>query len=385
MSSRKVLRSQENDATLPTLGYAGPTAKLKAAPTTTTISSPNNGGPPTAPRSAFMCFTDCKKLEIMKANGIVEESDELLKLVASEWRSLSTNDRAYWDEVARNDKVRFVREKAAYKGPWSVPKRRAKKHPLAPKRPMSAFLMFSQKRRSQVKLDNPDMSNTDVSRLLGEMWRNASAKERAPYVEKEQGQRAVYKEQIKKFREDQAKLDAASRTSHKTVQKQMAEYPPPLTATAARPTYETLSSSLPSAFETAVRIGTVEDAANAADKAGGQRVMFRHSFGAPSSSFRSSHLFDTHRSAPPSHHGAPPSHHIAPPSHHSTAPSHHSAPEYYNYPPPDHRATAYPPPVHRPLPPLRFEDDDDLMYNSGHGFFSDGLNFNFYSGSNGYP
>ena len=51
----------------------------------------------------------------------------------------------------------FVREKEQYKGEWSIPKRRAKKHPGAPKRPMSAFLKYSQSRRGKVKEDNPDM------------------------------------------------------------------------------------------------------------------------------------------------------------------------------------------------------------------------------------
>ena len=69
------------------------------------------------------------------------------------------------------------------------------------------------------------MSNTDVSRLLGEMWRNASPKERAPYVEQEEKERAVYKKDIARFRADQANLDAASRTSHQNV-KRMNDYRP---------------------------------------------------------------------------------------------------------------------------------------------------------------
>jgi len=51
----------------------------------------------------------------------------------------------------------FVREKEQYKGEWIIPKRRAKKDPRAPKRPMSAFLKYSKTRRSKVKEDNPDM------------------------------------------------------------------------------------------------------------------------------------------------------------------------------------------------------------------------------------
>jgi hypothetical protein len=144
---------------------------------------------------------------------------------------------------------RYVREKSEYKGIWKLPKRRAKKHPLAPKRPMSAFLKYSQKRRTMVKVQNPNMSNTDISRLLGEMWRSASPSEKAPYVEEEKLERAKYKEgksangdlketklllapsqllfpfpslAIKKFRENQAKLEAASRTSHQSVRQQVA-------------------------------------------------------------------------------------------------------------------------------------------------------------------
>jgi hypothetical protein len=115
---------------------------------------------------------------------------------------------------------RFAREKAEYKGPWEVPKRRARKHPLAPKRPMSAFLKYSQKRRQDVKEANPEMNNTDISRLLGEMWRAADASEKEPYVESEKVERAIYNEAIATWREEQAHLDAASRTSHHSVQQQ---------------------------------------------------------------------------------------------------------------------------------------------------------------------
>lgn len=83
--------------------------------------------------------------------------DDILKIVAEEWKQLTDEDRAYWDEESRDDKVRFVQEKAAFKGTWNIPKRRAKKHPLAPKRPMSAFLKFSQQHRGKVKHENPDM------------------------------------------------------------------------------------------------------------------------------------------------------------------------------------------------------------------------------------
>ena len=72
-------------------------------------------------------------------------------------------------------------------------------------------------------MSNSDLSNTDVSRLLGEMWRSASPAEKKPYVEEEKIERAKYKEEIKRWRERQAILDAASRTSHHSVQREAAK------------------------------------------------------------------------------------------------------------------------------------------------------------------
>ena len=152
----------------------------------------------------------------MKKEGISKDNDDLLKVFASAWKSLSDKERSHWDEEARHDKVRFVKEKAAYKGHWNQPKRRAKKDPDAPKRPMSAFLKFSKTRRKKVREENPNVSNTDVSRLLGEIWRNATDEEKAPYVETEIIERNKYKEVMKKWKEEKAQFDAEIRTSHET-------------------------------------------------------------------------------------------------------------------------------------------------------------------------
>ena len=88
--------------------------------------------PPKPPRSAFMCFTDAKKKELLERDGLPQKKKELLNLgtchssksalfscidlildcscllVAVEWRKLSDRERAFWDEEARNDKVRYV-------------------------------------------------------------------------------------------------------------------------------------------------------------------------------------------------------------------------------------------------------------------------------------
>jgi hypothetical protein len=67
---------------------------------------------------------------------------------------------------------------------------------------MSAFLYFSQGRRKQIKDQNQDIKNTQVSRLLGEMWRNSSEDARKPYIDKEKGEREKYKVAIAEWRKE---------------------------------------------------------------------------------------------------------------------------------------------------------------------------------------
>jgi hypothetical protein len=74
---------------------------------------------------------------------------------------------------------------------------------------MSAFLYFSMGKRTQIKEDHPDMKNTEVSRLLGEMWRNAPEEDRLPHIEKEKAERDKYKSAIAEWRtEFEAKQEA---------------------------------------------------------------------------------------------------------------------------------------------------------------------------------
>lgn len=61
--------------------------------------------PPKQPRTAFICFTDAKKNSILSAGG---NDKDLLHTVAAEWKLMSDRDRGYWEEEAREDKLRYV-------------------------------------------------------------------------------------------------------------------------------------------------------------------------------------------------------------------------------------------------------------------------------------
>uniref|UniRef100_A0A7S2EU25 HMG box domain-containing protein n=1 Tax=Trieres chinensis TaxID=1514140 RepID=A0A7S2EU25_TRICV len=170
---------------------------------------------PQAPKrfkSSYILFFMAKQQEIKDELGESATVTEISKRSAQKWRNLPAEERAYWDGVATKDKQRYMAEKAAYTGPWQVPYKRAKKDPSAPKRPMSAFLYFSQDKRRLIKEENPEMKNTEISVRLGEMWRHAPEAERQPHIDREIREREKYKIEMAKWRkEHEAKLEAQRR------------------------------------------------------------------------------------------------------------------------------------------------------------------------------
>jgi hypothetical protein len=189
---------------------------------------------PQAPKrfkSSYICFFTSKQAEFKKELGDTSTIAEISKLSGQKWKALPVDVRNYWDDVAAKDKVRYMSEKASYTGPWQVPSKRAKKDPSAPKRSMSAFLFFSQGRRSQIKAKNPELKNTEISKMLGDLWRNCPDDDRRPYVEKEKIEREKYKIAMAKWKVEFEKLEEEEKVRE---QQHYYQQHPPLLSTPQR-------------------------------------------------------------------------------------------------------------------------------------------------------
>lgn len=63
-----------------------------------------------------------------------------------------------------------------------MPKTKKKeKDPNRPKRPLTAFMRYSSKRRSKIRLEDPTKSMIQISKIIGEEWRNLSANDKRPF------------------------------------------------------------------------------------------------------------------------------------------------------------------------------------------------------------
>jgi len=169
-------------------------------------------------RSSYICFFTAQRPHIKQMLGPQANITEISKRSAEMWKNLPADQRQHWEEIAAKDKERFMNEKATYTGPWQVPSKRARKDPSAPKRSMSAFLYFALIERPKIKEKNPDMVNTDVSRLLGELWRAASEEEKRPFVEKEKVEREKYKIAMEEWKKQKEIKEEEERKKQKELE-----------------------------------------------------------------------------------------------------------------------------------------------------------------------
>ena len=77
--------------------------------------------------------------------------------------------------------------------------RRRKVDPKAPKKFKTAFMLFAMDERPKIIKDNPDISFTDVGRVLGQRWNNAHPDVRTKYSQMATKDRQRYEEEMASY------------------------------------------------------------------------------------------------------------------------------------------------------------------------------------------
>ena len=144
-------------------------------------------------------------------------------MVSKSWKLLDKSERSKWEKMAREDKVRYEREKASYKGPWKVPN---VKFEYGPKKPMSAFLAFGNERRGVIAESNPRLSNAEISSLLSKLWRECPADIKKAYRDREAREREAFKKNRaawERIKRREAGIDLPNSQSPTSAEEEMME------------------------------------------------------------------------------------------------------------------------------------------------------------------
>lgn len=127
---------------------------------------------------------------------------EFSKKCAEKWKGMGEKEKKRFADMAEKDKQRYDREMASYTPPQGEggAKKRKKKDPNAPKRPLSTFFLFSQDERPAVKALYPNYSVGEIAKELGERWNKVSPEVKAKYELKATQAKQNYEVEMGKYR-----------------------------------------------------------------------------------------------------------------------------------------------------------------------------------------
>lgn len=85
--------------------------------------------------------------------------------------------------------------------------KRSKKDPNAPKRPLSAFLLFSQEHRPDLQKEHPTESIGEISKRIGKMWSKIKPSEKKKFEEEAAKLKEAYEKKMAKYKKKKKSED----------------------------------------------------------------------------------------------------------------------------------------------------------------------------------
>lgn len=123
-----------------------------------------------------------------KKKLVKKDSDESKKLM-------------YLEDSKDAERKSIFMNTVAFELPVSNSKSKKSKDPNAPKKGMSAFMIFSNDHRNKVRDANPSLSFGEIGRKVGEAWKALSDKDKQVYVKKAEDDKKRYESELQTYTE----------------------------------------------------------------------------------------------------------------------------------------------------------------------------------------
>lgn len=180
---------------------------------------------PTKPKSAYICFVQSIREDFQKENPETKPNfSEISKLASEKWKVLSESEKKKFVDLAVIDKERYAEASKIYetsdigiaKQKEAKLAKKAAKDPNKPKKPLSAFLFFSNEFRKSVKESHPEFKLGDIAKMLGQMW--SKCENKSKYEKMNEAAKVEYDKAMDKY--NQIERPMAKKSRKKPVAKQ---------------------------------------------------------------------------------------------------------------------------------------------------------------------
>lgn len=173
---------------------------------------------PNAPKrnlSAYLLYQNAMR-ETFKSHNPNMTFGQLSKYTSAMYAELTPQEKEAWSNRAESDKSRFLLEMASYvptpgfdaRGEAidypkhtmpGVKRGKYTKDPNAPKRNLSAYLLYQNAMRDQFKADNPGMTFGQLSKYTSHMYKSLTLEEKAQWDIRAQEDKARYDIQMSTY------------------------------------------------------------------------------------------------------------------------------------------------------------------------------------------
>ena len=187
-------RSKQVKKTAPVAPQAEKSKTTKEVAQAKKVAPPPALQKPKRPMSGYLRFCNQARPKITAENPGAKLGD-ISKLMGAQWRALSDKEKvpfndAYNQAMVGHKKVmeEYNVKLAALPTPPLTPtkggngkKKRKKKDPNAPKRPLNGYFRFQKVVKAKVKSENPEAKITEIAKLIGAQWKTMSDSDKAPF------------------------------------------------------------------------------------------------------------------------------------------------------------------------------------------------------------
>ncbi|XP_030417691.1 FACT complex subunit SSRP1 isoform X1 [Gopherus evgoodei] len=146
-----------------------------------------------------------------------EEEDDVAEEFDSEVSASSDGGSDREEKRKPAKKAKIVKERKPRKKSSESKKG---KDPNAPKRPMSAYMLWLNASREKIKSDHPGISITDLSKKAGELWKSMSKEKKEEWDRKAEDAKRDYEKAMKEYSEGGKSESSKKERSKKKQQQQ---------------------------------------------------------------------------------------------------------------------------------------------------------------------
>eukprot|EP01083_Nonionella_stella_P040002 108789_1 len=212
---------------------------------------------PKRSQSSYFLFSNARRNQLRELYPEKKLTD-LSKLIADEWKQQTAEEKAKYEETARQHKEKYVACMSSYKltndyteymnqlEQWKIAKKRWEngmnerlkvslprkpKDAQCPKRPLTSYFLYAKEVREATKQEFPNKSITEIAKEISKKWKVLTEDEKVSYNEEAARLKEVYKKQIQEYEGSDAQIEFKKKLEEwkvecdrrKTVAKEKAE------------------------------------------------------------------------------------------------------------------------------------------------------------------